>query len=239
MRKLNSFYFYLFYFILNIINAYILISGVFHPNLSGYSFHGNYFISSMAGNIGMLLLIYVIGIIFFRSTRARINFLTGFSVIFTILCVGLAIFTNVFSTFFKFSHLESFQNPSQAKYVLFYGEYALRMLFKFTQFIHLIPLFLLFILRLFINKDNQNLYTPKMKIALLFISLVLIILPNIKLNKEVQGTIYENSVNGIYGATVTGVYNYYIYDLIDYLNDDEINNDNAINEIEKFLEDYK
>src|SRR5690554_576625 len=239
MRKLNSFYFYLFYFILNIINAYILISGVFHPNLSGYSFHNDYFISSLAGNIGMLLLVFVIGIIFFRSTRARINFLTIFSVIFTILCVGLAIFTNIFSTFFKFSHLESFQNPSQSKYIMFYAVYALRMLVKFTQFIHLTPLFLLLFLRLFINKDYQTFYSPKTKVALLFLSLVLIITPNIKLNKEVEGTIYENSINGIYSATVTGVYNYLTYDLVDYLTTDEFDADMVDKAIEKFLQNYQ
>jgi len=216
MRKLNYKYFYLCYYTLNLINAYILITGLIHPNISNYQFTFGDILSSLIGNLGVMTLFLSLAIIIFPSTRARINFLTFASVIFTILCVGLAIFSNIFSTFFKFSHLESFQNPSQSTYIMFYAKYALSMIADVTQFIHLIPFIILLFMRLFINKEVQHVYSPIYKLSILFLSLICITIPIYKLDNSTKGTIYENSVNGIYGAHVSGVYNYYFYDFYEH-----------------------
>lgn len=236
MRKLNYRYFYLFYFVFNLINSYILTSGIFHPNISNHMFTWNHFIPSLIGNIGVLLIFLSISLIFLNNTRSRIRFLTIMSFIFMFICVGQATFANIFSTFFKFSHLKSFNNPTQSKYVMFYFNYAFQMLLNPTQFVHLIPFVLLCISRLFIIKESGRIYSPGYKMGLLLGSLLFMISPILLLNNNIEKTIYNNSISGSYGSHSVGLYNYIIYDFIDFMAGDKIPvNEKQKQEIDAYL----
>ena len=221
MRKLNYKYFYLFYFVLNLINAYILTSGVLHSNISPYAFQFDEFLSSLVGNLGILLLFFSIALIFFSNTTTRIRFLTGISAVFMVICLGQAIFANIFATFFKFAHLKSFNNPTQATYVMFYLNYAFQMMVNPAIFIHIIPFILLCVSRLFIIKESGRLYSPIYKIGLLLGSLLFMISPVYLLNNNISNTIYNNSISGAYGSHQVGLYNYFLYDFVDFMSGDK------------------
>ncbi|HHU55915.1 MAG TPA: LTA synthase family protein, partial [Acholeplasmataceae bacterium] len=63
--------------------------------------------------------------------------------------------------------------------------------------------------------------------------------PIYKLDKNIEGTIYENSVNGIYGAHVAGVYNYYVYDFYDHYLKKESTDQTDIEKINEYLKFYE
>lgn len=216
MAKLKPNYFYAIYFLLNLVNAYILTYGLIHPNISNYTFSWDSFLISLLGNLSITLLLYGISLILFPKTKARLNFLVICSFIFTILCVGLAVFSNIFSTFFKFSHLSCFNNPAQGNFFWFYAQYALNMLSDITQSIHLIPFVIILIFRFITDDTYINYYSPIYKSVIITFAILFLVLPIAVLNKKVKNTIYENSLNGLYGVNEIGLYSYYLYDFYQY-----------------------
>lgn len=202
---------------LNLVNAYVLMSGVVHPNLSNYRFDLGSFITSLIGNMGVLLAFFAMSFIFFKRPKGRSIFLLVLSSVFTFWCFALAIYTNIFSTYFKFSHLDCFNNPTTSNYIMFYISYALKLVTDITQFIHLIPFFLLVIIFVFTNKTIVRYHYPSVKLGLLVASLLFIVMPFFQFNASISGTIYESSINNLYGAHQSGVYDYYFFDLFYYL----------------------
>lgn len=240
MKKIKPVYFYISYFIFNILNSYILMHAVFHPNISRYTFTIPDFLSSLLGNLGITLLIYGISCILFTKTKSKVNFLIAFSFILTVLCLGMAIYANIFSTFFRFSQLSSFNNPSQGTFFLFYAKYALSMIADFSQGVHLIPFICLIILSLFVNTEYQRYHTPIYKLSLVVFSMLFIILPIVNLDKKIKNTIYESSLNAFYGSNVIGIYDFYFYDYFNYLTKKEYKPTNEdIKNINTFLEYYE
>lgn len=217
MRKVALKWYYLAFFVLNLVNAYVLMSGVVHPNLSAYRFEFGAFLTSFIGNFGILLFVFILGFIFFPKPKGRSIYLLVMSFVFSFWCLALAVYTNIFSTFFKFSHLDCFNNPTTGNYIVFYINYALKLVTDMTQFIHLIPFFLFFILFIFTDKTRVYVYGRRLKLTTLLASLLLIIIPFFQLPATIHETIYESSTNNLYGANVTGVYDYYFYDLYHYL----------------------
>ena len=240
MKKISIKWYYFSFFVLNLINSYILMSGVVHPNLSNYRFEFSSFLTSLIGNTGILLAIFSLSFIFFKRPKGRSIFLLSFSFVFTFICFGLAIYTNIFSTFFKFSQLDCFNNPTTGNYILFYISYALKLSTDITQLIHLIPFILLIIIFIITDKSVIRYHYPAIKIGLLMTSLLFIVIPFFTLNASIQGTIYESSTNNLYGAHTAGVYDYYVYDFYHYLFPKEkVIQSYEISEIEDFLSYYE
>lgn len=217
MKKLTTKWFYLGYFLFNLVNTYLLMSGVVHPNLSNYRFEFSSFLVSLIGNLGVLSFFFVLSFIFFRKTKGRTIFLLVISFCLTFLCLALAIFTSIFSTFFKFTHLDALNNPATGNYILFYINYAIKLIIALPQLVQLFSFFGLVILFIFTDKSTNYYYYPNTKLAALFMSLVLIIIPFFNISSVTNNTIYQNSLNSLYGAHTIGVYDYYIYDLYDYI----------------------
>ncbi len=239
MKKIAIKWFYLAYFCLNLLNTYLFMSSI-HPNLSNYRFELASFITSIIGNIGILSFFFALGFIFFPKTKARNLFYLIISFLLTFWCLALAIYTSVFSTFFKFTHLDCFNNPTTENYILFYFNYAIKLITSIPQLIHLFPFLILLIVYLFTDKSSNYYYFPLTKLAFLMMSLVLTIIPFFNIRLVTKNTIYENSVNNLYGTHQIGVYDYYLYDLITYLfpqkylmtSEDEI-------KIQEFLASYQ
>ena len=216
------------------------MSGILHPNISNYKFGFDHIFTSLMGNLGIITLFFAISLIFFTRTKTRIRFLTIISFLFMFICAGQAVFANIFSTFFKFSHLKSFNNPTQSKYVLFYLNYAFKLFITPTIFIHFIPFILICVSRLFIIKESGRVYSPAYKIALLLGSLLFMISPVLILNNNVDNSIYHSSVSGNYGAHSVGLYNYFIYDFVDFMNGDRPPiTDEQNKEVKDYLEDLE
>jgi phosphoglycerol transferase MdoB-like AlkP superfamily enzyme len=216
------------------------MSAVIHPNISNYAFNLENFLSSIVGNTGVILLVYGLSIVFISKTKQRITFLTLFSLVFTVLCIGLAIYANIFSTFFTFSQLSCFNNPSQGAFFVFYAKYALSMLVDYTQFGHLIPFIILLIVRVLTDANLERAHSPLFRISMILTSLLFMIVPMSNLNKKLPNTIYSSSLNALYGAEVLGVYDFYFYDFYRYLNRKDVEPTPADQEqVESFLQYYE
>lgn len=240
MKKLNYRIFYLAFYILNLFNSYILIYGLLHKNISGPSFEIKTFLLSLIGNSGAMLFSYALSIIFFKKRKSKINFLLFVSFVMMIICAGTAVFANIFSLFFSFKQLTTFGNPSEMQFVWFYLSYGLSMLSKLSQFVELIPFVILVVIRIFTDDSSNYIHSPIYKLSILFSSFVFMIFPIINLTKSVDNTIYENCITPSIGASKVGLYDYYLYDLYDYLFDkDNDITQNEIEEIEEYLYYYK
>src|SRR5690554_3976529 len=163
-HKLSPIFLYLAFFIVNLVNANIFLSGILHPNLPG--FHRSFldFFLSTLGDIGILMIFFAMSFFFFSKIKRRAIFLLIITLLLTVLGIGLASFTNVFALGFSFVQLDSFQNPSQIEFVLYYARYALGFLFKAPQNLYLFPL-LGFIL-VFIFTDKSGYIKPLLKTKL-------------------------------------------------------------------------
>ncbi len=237
MKKLNPIYFYISYFILNLINTYILMFAIFHPNISSYSFDLNSFLFSLIGNVGVLTLFYTISIVLFKSSKARTNFLCIISFFFMVMCIGLAIYTNIFSVFFSISHLQSFGNPAQGSFIRYYASYSLHMIADFTQMIHLLVYLFLLLIRSITYNYEIKYHNPLTKTLLLTLSLVFMIIPIINTESKITKTINKSSLSAQYGIQNIGVYDYYLYDAFNFLFGKTRLDDTDLDKISDYLEE--
>jgi lipoteichoic acid synthase len=214
--------FYLIFSVLNLINAFVITSGIFHPNISPYKMDILSLMFSTLGNIGVLSLIVIFSLVVFKSTKKRLNFLVIITFVLSAFCIFLAVFGNIFGLFFDFQQLKSFNNPSEGVFILYYLTYALHMLTDISQFAHLIPFILIIIVRLLTDTSLE----PKFKLhrlqagALTFVNFLFMAMAIMFTLTKVSMTPYKDAINPIFGSTNAGLYNYYIYDLLDYLVED-------------------
>lgn len=217
IKILSPIIFYIAFFIINLFTATMVTFGGANPNLSSYLTFGNFFFS-LLGNGGFLLLLFCLVCMIFKKTRTRCNLLLMLTIIFTILCMFLDVFQNMFSMFFDYSQLSSFKNPTQGALIMEYVTYILGMLGHGSMIVLYFPMLIMIILRFFIDPFHNKKYVNfSYKIATSFISLIFMVIPLIIMNCSAQGSFYSISMNGLYGCSHAGVYNYYLYNLNDKL----------------------
>ena len=128
MKKvLKPIVFYIAFFVVNFINITLVTTGFKHPNISAFTKDASDWFFSLIGDGGILLFFFSYHGLYLNP-RKRINFLTILTVIFTILTLGIACFANVFSLGFSFVQLDSFQNPTQMQFVMYYASYVLNLI---------------------------------------------------------------------------------------------------------------
>lgn len=216
-RKLSPIYLYIAFFAVNLINANIFLSGILHPNVPGFNRSFIDIFLSTLGDMGILLIFFAIGFFFFSSIKKRAIFLLLITLFLTVLGVGLASFSNVFALGFSFVQLDSFQNPSQIEFVLYFARYALSFLFKVPQNLYFFP-FLGFVM-IFLFTDKTGYIKPllKTKLTSFLLGLILVVLPIFTYPAQTTATIFEHTTNPIHAGGKMGLYRYYIEDLITYL----------------------
>lgn len=228
--------FYISYFVINIVNAYIFTSGFYHPNISSFTRNFPSFVFSFIGDIGILAVFFILSWILFRSTKKRVRFLSIVTIIFTLFCVGLSSFANIFSLGFSFFQLESFQNPSQITFIMYYAKYVLSFIANAPQNFYIFPLIIFILIRINTDTTVYEHFSIYQKLAALSLSLILVCLPFLSYNKNLNNTVFENTLNPLYTSSKVGLYNYYFYDLYNYLStkDQELT-DEEKNQIIEFL----
>lgn len=203
--------YYVAFFVINIFNAYVLTSGLFHPNISAYTSTSGR-ILSILGDFGVLLLLFTLTCLIFKKHKARCNTVLVITILLTLVVLFLTVFSNMFSLFFAFSQLSGFKNPVMGSLILEYAGYIIGMFKEWNMLIHFIPLLLFIILRFFINVNyDKKLARTSHKLMFLGNSLVFMIVPLVILNVNAKGTIHEVSMSGLYGSSYAGTYNYYLY----------------------------
>lgn len=231
--------FYLTFIVLNIINALIITSGIFHKSIGPFKMDLLSILFSTIGNGGVLSLVVLFSLVAFKQVKKRLNFLIIITLILSILCGFLAVFGNIFGIFFDYQQFKSFNNPSESVFIVYYLTYIFHMLSDFTISVHLIPVVLLIVIRIF--TDTSKIPTFKMNHfhfgSLTFVNILFMAIAIMFTLTRVSTTPYQDSMSPLYGATNAGLYNYYIYDLFDFLveNDEPISLEDHL-EINEFFE---
>lgn len=231
-------YYYLAFFICNFLISFALLRGWFNPNISATNNFISIILASI-GDLGVITLIFIFVQIKVKKDKNKVLTLNIVSSIFTLIILFLEGFSTLFATFFSYTQLTSFKNPSQGKLIGTYVLYFIRMFSEFYLLFPLIILISLLIFSKFINKDKEINYAFKSKKLCLGLSIIAMILPICILNIKVNKTANELSMNGLYGASNVGTYNYYIYSIRDLYKKDEKASVDELVVIEKYLEDNK
>lgn len=212
-------YYYLSFLLVNIINSILLIKGVFNPNISSY----NTIVMPLLGDLGIIGLSLVLTLIFIKKDKKRIITLNIISTIFFLLILFLQIYSNIFSLLFSYSHLISFNNPTQLDLIIGYFKYILGMFLNLNIILPFLLYLSLIIISLFIKKEDK---VFNKKTQALSSSIISILLPILVCNININGTYNEINMNAFYGVSNIGVYNYYLYSLKDLFVNKKITNNN-------------
>lgn len=236
-HKLSPIFLYLAFFIVNLINANIFLSGILNPNLPGFNRSFLDIFLSTLGDTGILMIFFAMSFFFFSNIKKRAIFLLIVTLLLTILGIGLASFANIFALGFSFVQLDSFQNPSQIEFVLYYARYALSFLFKAPQNLYLFP-FLGFIM-VFLFTDKSGYIKPllKTKLVSFLLGLIFVVLPIFTYPSQTLDTVFEHTANPIHAGGKMGLYRYYIEDLVTYLvpNKDYVATSEDLIELQSFM----
>ena len=216
-RRLPPIWLYFAFFIVNLINANLFISGIFHPNVPGFLRPLDAILLSTLGDLGVLLLFFSISFLLFSKIKSRLIFLLIITILLTILGIGLASFSNIFALGFSFVQLDSFQNPSQIEFVIYYAQYAMGFIFKAPQNLYIFPFLVFIIMYIFTDKNGFEKPVLKVKLSGLLASTILLILPIFTYPTNIQNSVFEHTTNPIHASANMGLYRYYAQDLISYL----------------------
>lgn len=239
-RVLKPLVFYISYFGLSFLSVLLLTTGFRHPNLSVFSREYVDWLTSLIGDLGIFLFFFFFAWLVFKSTRRRINFLTTVSIIFSVICLGVAAFANVFSLGFSFVQLDSFQNPTQIKFILYYAKYVINFIINPPQIYYFIPIIAILIIRRLTDTSLHQHFSIYIKLISLLLTLVLIVFPFLSYEQNRKGTIFEYTLNPLYASSKVGVINYYFYDLYSYLaGKDSPMTDLEKQQIEEYLQKYE
>lgn len=231
-------YYYIAFFACNFIISFALLQGWFNPNISQTTNIGSIMFASL-GDLGVIALSFILVQLSSKTDKKKVLALNIISIVFTLIIVFLHCFSTLFATLFSYTQLTSFKNPSQGKLI---GTYVLYFLRIFTQGYVLFPLIILIMLLVFskfINKENNIKYNLKPKMIFLSSAILAMILPVCILNIKVDSSANELSMNGLYGASNVGVYNYYIYSVKDLFRKDKEASDEELEIINEFLNERK
>ena len=209
------------YFLLNLLNSFLLTSGVFNDNMGTFKIPFLQGANGLIGNIATLALIFALAMVLFKTQKGKMRFMLAFTFVFAFISTALSVFSSIFSTFFAYSHLVSFKNPTLFKFIIDYAVYAITITLRFNQLVYLVSYFILLIFfhALFKSKWITNnlaipcknvLYTKKIYLALFVLSFILMSTTSIIYHSTNKNNVYYISGNPQHASQSVGTYNYYI-----------------------------
>ncbi len=231
-------YYYIAFFVCNIFASFALLRGWFNPNISPTNDFLSIFFS-IIGDLGIIGLVFILVQIICKKDKKKVLALNIASFVFVLLVLFLHCFATLFSTFFSYTQLTSFKNPSQGKLI---GTYILYFLRIFTEGYLILPsiiLILLYVFSYFIDKSKNVNYKFKPKMIFLGLTILSMIIPVGVLQVKANNTADEISMNSLYGASNVGAYNYYVYSIKDLVKSEEKLDDNELKVIQEFLNEHE
>ncbi len=213
-KVLPTYVFYIAFFVINYFNSFSLLRGWFNPNISASNDFLTIFLAFL-GDFGLLVLIYYLSNLIFKKEKHRMIALLATSAILTLFVLFIDAFSNMFYTFFSYSQLTSFKNPTQGKLISGYVKYFARM-FLNIDFIIPICLYLIlctiFIFTTLQKKDDRRIKESSIGTSIGLLGMVVSLVVCLC---GINNTANEVSMNGVYGSSQMGLYNYYIYGVND------------------------
>lgn len=225
MSKQNKNLYYLFtilFFVLNIISTYFITTQVLNRYISPVSrtFVGE--INAVLGNFSILLLIYIIVIMIFKTDKNRFRALMYISLFLNFFIFASSFYTYFYSSIFTFKSLDIFKNPPGS---VSGGLFTLALLELTVNFRILIfvPVITLLIILLIYKKKNKNIdmvvnknHSIKAKLTLMLAFVLIFFGVNLTYLQQVQDKDYFNikALSATNAVQNYGVYPFYITELM-------------------------
>ena len=207
--------FVVLYFLLNLLVTYMLTSSSLNPNIITFDRTVASEISSIIGNVSILAIILLVGLLFIRKDRSLQKYLLIITLLLNIVMILLIYFTRSFKTMLSFSNLTLFRNPNAgfAYQVVLDG---LNEIVLNWQFVCLLPFIILLIVYLLIRKNGSN--RIKVRFRLLIILIILALFSSFFTTLYFENGLKKHwpfrSEIAAYGIHSSGVYNYYFQELV-------------------------
>jgi len=207
------------YVALNLINAILLNSGVFHHAFSGFKLPVWLHLNAFFGNLAAILLFFGLAELLFRTVKGKMRFLLAITFLMSLLTTAHSVYSSIFSTYFSFSHLVSFKNPTMIKFIIDYALYAISVTLRFSQLFYLFPYFFLLFYFHFLKKTRKMPETikpsptlSKMRtyifISFVTISVIVMATTSLVYKTTSRDDVYYLSGNPLHASSSVGTYHY-------------------------------
>lgn len=203
--------FVVLYFIMNLLVTYLLTDSTLNPNIVSFKTSFVSVVSSLLGNISILLMFYVVGTILFKKNKNLYKYLILITLLLNSVLVLLIYFTRSYKAMLSFFNLTLFRNPDAgfADQIIIDGILDIVTSWHVLCFL---PFVVLSIYIFFIKRKQLNISCTK-QTSLLLISLLAIFMVMSIYQKKIKEEWPFKSASPDFGVHYCGVYNYYFMEL--------------------------
>jgi len=216
--KRNYIAFIILYFILNIINTYFVTTQALNRYIAPFkhTFFGE--LNAIVGNFSVLLLFLLIGMIIFKSAKARMYYLTTITFLLNIYIFLLGVFTLFFGTAFSVEAFVIFNNPAEG-FAMSTAREILHELWFYYRIVVFVPTFTLLGYTIYasVKKYNDIVFKPQIKryvIGFLSVGLLWFSSSQIFIHRFINELPVQSTLSS-YATQNYGVYPFYITDFLD------------------------
>lgn len=207
------------YFILNIVNRYLLITRKLNKYIVTFKRNPIGEINAFIGDFAILLLVFTIAFIFIKKTKKRILALAIITLLLNIAVFALTIFTKYYGTSFSFYSLTLFLNPAPALAGSIFIE-SMKEIFLYYRILLFLPAAILFTLYYLYKPEEQadkspsrillNLKTQTISLLAVFVLMI----TNLMIFNVISTKWELNSSRSTFVSQNIGVYSYYVYEML-------------------------
>ncbi|MFA7011071.1 MAG: sulfatase-like hydrolase/transferase, partial [Bacilli bacterium] len=240
LKKHNKIVFIIFFVVINLINV-MMITLINKTN--SWQTSPAMALNSIFGNLGMIIVLLSLAIVFCRYEKGLMLFLMIETVVLSIFMIGITMYYGYYKMFPSFYNLRAFSGESSGDALRFIAD-SLIVLLKNVRWIFGLPIVLIFLLYILINrkKDVSHKEVPfssrKYQASIVFLIGILFLGGSAKIYEQiVAGTWHEENATITYGLQTKGVLNFYLGEGIEYFITGE--KDPSAEEVDEYYEELK
>ncbi|MFA7010559.1 MAG: sulfatase-like hydrolase/transferase [Bacilli bacterium] len=240
LKKQNKILFIIFFVLVNLINV-MMIPLINQTN--SWQTSPAMGLNSIFGNLGMIMVLLSLAIVFCRYEKGLMLFLIIETVVLSIFMIGITMYHGYYKMFPSFYNLRAFSGESGGDAIEFIAD-SLIVLLKNIRWIFGLPIILIFILYVLMNRKRDvshnevSFSSRKYQASIVFLVGVLFLGGSAKIyEKIVVGTWHEENTTVTYGLQAKGVLNFYLGEGIEYFITGEKEPSNEA--VDNYYEEFK
>jgi lipoteichoic acid synthase len=246
--------FSLVFFVLNIANSFLSTWTKINALPSAYFRDTFMVLNSILGDVAFFAFFFGLGIILFKSDNARYRYMIVMTAFFCFLHYALSIYVSNYGMFFSFWNLDVFAQSEGASESFIFVLKSFFIIIRGGRPIFFIPIIILTIMyyhkyRRLGEEATFSSTFPGIRrwlggLLIVFLGVFFMGASFVSYKEVNKGTWYEDNASALYGAESTGLFNYYVFESVDYLFSKQIPEDDNLNEekilaLQERLEKYK
>ena len=243
--------FILCFFLLNIINCYLLTTDVFLRNLSPYPRDIFMITNSFLGDFGFLVVLFSIAVIIIKTDYNRIKYLMYVSIFLSIIYIGLTIYFGYYGMIFSFYNLKAFDSPGAGNAFKFLLDSLLILSVNAKPFFLMSAVTLIFLFLWFFRRHRRDQEFRSQSIvkganrlsiglSMFAIGILLMASSLSSYRVQIEDTWHKDNKTPLFGAQSIGLLNFYVYDAYNYFfTSNEDYNVEQITKIKQKIEELK